>query len=274
MANCLKCGYELKPGDKFCDNCGTTVILPIKRQRLSFLPWVVGMLTAALCMLFLIPTGIELYRKSTGYEKEEVRKQIMSDCEVTVSDAKSEIFSSELYGEHTVFRYPRVEIEGRITNEANAKIRDRIEKYYDDENKGNYAADYTYYVNGNMVSILAEVYSLTVFRAHYHFVFNISIETGNLIDRYNFRKQSGVSTRMFSDAVKETYEEYFETADLTEQDREWMLRHVSFDSLDAYFGENGHLCIGIEIEKEKGSNEYVRFDVETKKQIPSPITFN
>lgn len=232
------------------------------------------MLTAALCMIFLIPIGIELYRKSTGYEKEEVRKQVMSDCEVTVSDAKREIFSSELYGEHTVFRYPRVEIEGRITNEANAKIRDRIEKYYDDENKGNYAADYTYYVNGNMVSILAEVYSLTVYRAHYHFVFNISIETGNLIDRYNFRKQSGVSTRMFSDAVKETYEEYFETADLTEQDREWMLRHVSFDSLDAYFGENGHLCIGIEIEKEKGSNEYVRFDVETKKQIPSPITFN
>lgn len=273
MANCLKCGYELKPGDKFCDNCGTTVILPIKRQRLSFLPWVVGMLTAALCMIFLIPTGIELYRKSTGYEKEEVRKQVMSDCEVTVSDAVNETFSSELYGENTKFRYPKVNIEGRITDEANARIKRSIKKYYEDDKEGKYAANYTYYVNGNVVSILAEVISLTVYKAHYYFVFNISIETGKLLEAYEVPKQSHITDEWFFKSVKDCYAEYFETADLTDDEKEALLKHVSYTSLDPYYGEDGHLCFGIKTESNDGP-EYVRFDVETKKELPSPITFN
>ena len=115
MANCVKCGSELKPTDKFCQKCGTLNIQPVKSRRWGWLPWVVALSTAIIVIMFAGTAVLEIYRRNTGYYE---RRNDPSQ-NVTVTDAVNETFSSRRFGDNTQFAYPEGSIKGKNTIAAN-----------------------------------------------------------------------------------------------------------------------------------------------------------
>ena len=272
MANCVKCGSELRPGEKFCDKCGTLNIQPVKRRRLNWLPWVVGAITAFAVLYFVGMTILYKYREYTGYFEN------MNDPSqnVTVTDAVNETFSSELFGENTKFAYPEVSIKGKNTNSANQKIAKEIEKYHEGR-EGQFAADYTYYFNKHpsfnkkVLSIVVEVcYVRTSTRSDStYFVYNISIETGRLLDTEQTLRSFGIGQTGLENSVKRTYDSYVKTVNLTEEEKKELYNDVHL--AEPFFGKDGHLCFATVIPKEDGDNISILFDADTKKVLPGPI---
>ena len=274
MSNCQKCGSVLKPEDKFCSKCGAGVpaaeiipgLQPVKRQRWDWLPWVVGLITASTVLIFLMPMAVYTYRDKTGYFD---RKNDLPQ-KVTVTDAVNETFSSKLFGENTKFAYPEVSIKGKNTNTANRKIAKDLEEYHTDR-EGDFAADYSYYVNKDVVSIVVEIcYAQSgKKKSPQYFVYNISVSNGRLLDNERLIREYGISERAFIKKVEETYNRYFETADLNESEKEELKKDASL--VTPYIGRNGHLCFATVIQKEDGYNEEALFDTKTKKVLKGPI---
>lgn len=274
MANCVRCGSELKPSDKFCQKCGTLNIQPVKRARWNWLPWVVALSTAIIVIMLAGTAVLEIYRRNTGYY--EWRNDPSQN--VTVTDAVNETFSSKLFGENTKFAYPEVSIKGKNTKIANKTIAKEIEKYHEGR-EGEFAADYFYYFNMHpsfnkkVLSIVVEVcYVRTSKRSDSHFfVYNISIEDGRLLNDEQVLRKFGIGKTGLENAVKKTYDSYVKTVNLTEEEKKELYNDVHL--AEPFFGEDGHLCFMTVIPKEDGDNESILFDADTKKVLPGPIVF-
>jgi len=274
MSKCIRCGSELKRGEQYCDKCGTLNLQPVKRARWDWLPWAVALITAATAMTFLYPVAIYTYRQKTGY----FDRQYEADIEerLSITDAENTTFENGMFAEKVRFRYPEVSVVTKQNRKNRTEDIDSIErdisKYYEGENKGKYAADYSYYVDrNNVVSILVEVTSLSEKPSSKFFVYNVFLNTGSLLDDYALIHHVKVSDNKFKKLVEETYLNYFKTADLTEWEENRLLKHVTTAYVDAYIGENGHLCFTTEIEKEDGSREAALFDTETKERLKGPV---
>ena len=274
MANCVKCGSELKPTDKFCQKCGTLNIQPVKSRRWGWIPWVVALATAMIVFLLGGVSVLEIYRRNTGYYE---RRNDPSQ-NVTVTDAVNETFSSKLFGENTKFAYPEVSIKGKNTRIANKTIAKEIEKYHEGR-EGEFAADYFYYFNMDpsfnkkVLSIVVEVcYVRTSKRSNSRssfFVYNISIEDGRLLNDEQVLRKFGIGKTGFEYSVKKTYDSYVKTVNLTEEEKKELYNDVHL--AEPFFGEDGHLCFMTVIPKEDGDNESILFDADTKKVLPGPI---
>ena len=276
MSNCQRCGSELKPEDKFCAKCGASVpaaviipgLQPVKRQRWDWLPWVVGLITAATALIFLVPMAIYTYRVKTGYFE---RINDLSQ-KVTVTDAVNETFSSKRFGENTKFAYPQVSIKGKKTNSANRKIAKELEEYHTDR-EGEFAADYSYYVSKEVVSIVVEICYAKSSKdpGIQYFVYNISVANGRLLDEEQFIREYGISDAAFFNKVKATYESYIKTVNLTEREKRELLKVKSYGSVTPFIRADGHLCFMGFIDKEDGNNEAVLFDTKTRKVLAGPL---
>ena len=272
MSYCQKCGSELRPGEQFCDRCGALNIQPVKRARWNWLPWV-GVLFAVVSVLcFGGTTVLYKYREQTGYfERMDDPSQ-----NVTVTDAVNETFSSKLFGENTKFAYPQVSIKGKNTNSANKKIAKEIEKYHTNR-EGQFAADYTYYFNKDpsfnkkVLSIVVELcYVRTSKRSDsIYFVYNISIETGRLLDTEQTLRAFGIGQTGLEKSVKRTYDSYVKTVDLTENEKKELYDDARL--AEPFFGKDGHLCFATVIPKEDGDSISILFDADTKKVLNGPL---
>ena len=274
MANCKKCGSVLKPGEYYCNNCGTLDIQPIKRARWDWLPWAVAAFTAATALIFLVPMAVYAYRDKTGYFDRAYESQI--EERLSITDDVNRTFENGMFAEKVRFRYPEVSVVTKRNRKNRTEDIDSIDrdirKYYEGENKGKYAADYSYYVDrNNVVSILVEVTSLSETPNSKFFVYNVFINTGRLLEDYALIHHLKVSDDKFKKLVEETYLNYFKTADLTEWEEDRLLKHVTTAHLDTFIGENGHLCFAVEIEKEDGRREGAIFDTETKERLKGPV---
>ena len=274
MSKCIRCGSELKRGEQYCDKCGTLNLQPVKRARWNWLPWVVALITAATAMTFLYPVAIYTYRQKTGYYDRQYEADI--EERLSITDDVNRTFENGMFAEKVRFRYPEVSVvtkQNRKNRTEDIDMIDRdISKYYEGDNKGKYAADYSYYVDrNNVVSILVEVTSLSEKPSSKFFVYNVFLNTGSLLKEYALIHHVKVSDNKFKKLVEETYINYFKTADLTEWEQERLLEHVKYDHLDPYLGEDGHLCFAVEIEKEDGSREGAIFDTETKERLKGPV---
>ncbi|MCR5340340.1 MAG: zinc ribbon domain-containing protein [Saccharofermentans sp.] len=264
MANCVKCGSELKPTDKFCQKCGTLNIQPVKSRRWGWLPWVVALATAMIVFFLGGVSVLEIYRDNTGYYER------LSEDKVTVSDAVNETFSSKLLGENTKFAYPEVSIRGKRTNTANNKIAKEIEKYREGR-EGDFAADYKYYVSEKVVSVVVEVcYVGSEDRPNIkYFVYNISLSNGRLLNNDQTLRHYGTNGNAFKNRVEKVYDSYIKTVNLTKKEQRELYNDAHL--AEPFIGNKGHLCFATIIPKEDGDNEAVLFDSSTKKVIPGPI---
>lgn len=274
MSKCIRCGSELKRGEQYCDKCGTLNLQPVKRARWNWLPWVVGLITAATALTFLYPVAIYTYRQKTGYYDRQYEADI--EEKVSITDAVDRTFENGMFKEEVTFRYPDVSVVTNQNRKKKTEYIDRIErdirKYCEDENEGKYAADYSYYIDRKkMISILVEVTSLSETPSSSFFVYNIYVNTGTVHNGYSLIHHINMSDKEFYQLVEETYINYFKTADLTEWEQERLLEHVKYDHLDPYLGEDGHLCFAVEIEKEDGTREGAIFDTETKERLKGPV---
>ena len=274
MSKCIRCGSELKRGEQYCDKCGTLNLQPVKRARWNWLPWVVALITAATAMTFLYPVAIYTYRQKTGYYDRQYEAEI--EEKVSITDAVNRTFENGMFKEEVTFRYPEVSVVTNQNRKKKTEYIDRIErdirKYCEDENEGKYAADYSYYIDRKkMISILVEVTSLSETPSSSFFVYNIYVNTGTVHNGYSLIHHINMSDKKFYQLVEETYINYFKTADLTEWEKERLLNHLSYEYLEPYIGEEGHLCFAVEIEKEDGSREGAIFDTETKERLKGPV---
>ena len=279
MLNCPKCGTEFNPADKFCKKCGTLVpsdvnipgLKPVKRARLNWLPWVVALVTAFAVLYFGGMLALYKYREYTGYYDNLHRLQ--AEEKVKVTDDRNRTVVYEPTGERVRFRYPRVSITLKNRNKKHTtkfddEIEPDLEKYYD----GKHAANYVYYINDNVLSVIVEVRRLGENPRSDYFVYNFSLETGRMLEAETMiLKNTKITDKQFFKMVKETYNSYFETADLTEKEKSIMLDRVSYEYVEPYFGERGHICFAAEIEKEDGSHEMAIFDAETQKRLTGPL---
>ncbi len=272
MANCKKCGSVLKPGEYYCRNCGTLDIQPVSRARWDWLPWVVILFVSVSALFFLGTSAFYKYREKTGYFDRVYESQV--EEKLSITDAENTTFENGMFTEKVRFRYPEVCVVIKQNRKKKTEYIDRIErdisKYYKGENKGKYAADYSYYVDrNNVVSILVEVTSLSENPSSKYFVYNVFLNTGSLLHDYVLIHDRKLSDNEFRKMVEETYLNYFKTADLTEWEEEMLLKHM--EDMEPYIGENGHLCFMVEIEKEDGSHEGAIFDTETKERLKGPV---
>ena len=267
MLNCLKCGSELKNGEKFCSKCGTLNIQPIKSRRWGWLPWVVALLTACSALIFVVPSVTQIYRMNTWYHRKSAVER------VTVTDADYWTVSSSELGEGAVFRYPKVEIEGVKTDFANEEIESDMRSYRRGDKEDKYAADYTYFVSEKVVSVLIKVRKVSEEKSIYvskdteYFVYNISVETGKKLSNPMVVSKYGITQKYFFERVEDTYYEYFKTANLTEREEERLIENLSFSHIDPFIGEDGHLCFVVRIDKQHGPDEDAVFDSDTKKLL-------
>ena len=286
MSNCQKCGSEFTPEDKFCKKCGAFVpsaanipgLRPVKRARFDWLPWVVGLFTAATALFFLGSMAVSLIGNKTGYFDRLNQSRAEENVSITDRDVS---FKNEYTGEKVRFRYPLVTITKKTSTKKKHvdinEIERHIEKYCEGENEGKYAADYTYFIsNKNFVSILVEVRPVVVGNisetpSSKYFVYNISISVGSTMYGETLIKDLKISEKDFYKLVEDTYISYFKTADLTEREQDKLLEQVSYKYLTPYVGENGHLCFAVEMEKEDGSREWAIFDTETKERLKGPL---
>lgn len=274
MSKCIRCGSELKRGEQYCDKCGTLNLQPIKRARLNWLPWVVALITAATALVFINPVAIYKYREKTGYFDRVYESQV--EEKLSITDAENSTFENGMFTEKVRFRYPEVSVVTKQNRKKKTEYIDRIKrdisKYYEGENKGKYAADYSYYIDRkNVVSILVEVTSLSETPSSKYFVYNVFLNTGSLLPDYALIHDLKLSDNEFKKLVEDTCLNYFKTADLTEWEEERLLKHMTTEYLNVYLGENGHLCFTVEIEKEDGSREAAIFDTETKERLKGPV---
>lgn len=274
MANCKKCGSVLKPGEYYCRNCGTLDIQPVARERWDWLPWVVILFVAVSALFFLGTSAFYKYREKTGYFDRVYESQV--EEKLSITDAENSTFENGMFTEKVRFRYPEVSVVTKQNRKKKTEYIERIErdisKYYEGENKGKYAADYSYYIDRkNVVSILVEVTSLSETPSSKYFVYNVFLNTGSLLPDYALIHDLKLSDNEFKKLVEDTYLNYFKTADLTEWEEERLLKHMTTGYLNVYLGENGHLCFAVEIEKEDGSHEGAIFDTETKERLKGPV---
>ena len=274
MSKCLRCGSELNRGEQYCYKCGTLNIQPVKRARWNWLPWVVGLITAASSLIFLGAIAIRTYGEKSGRFDRLYDSEI--EERVSITDAVDRTFENGMFAEKVRFRYPEVSVVTNQNRKKKTEYIDRIErdirKYCKDENEGKYAADYSYYIDRKkMISILVEVTSLSETPSSRFFVYNIYVNTGTVHNGYSVIHHINMSDKEFYQLVEETYINYFKTADLTEWEQERLLEHVKYDHLDPYLGEDGHLCFAVEIEKEDGTREGAIFDTETKERLKGPV---
>jgi hypothetical protein len=272
MSKCQRCGSELKEGNKFCDNCGAFVPVPVvitvmPRRRFNWLPWVVGLVTAATALLLISVIALELYRRSTGYY--ESARFVYSD--IKVKGAVDDTYVTGPSGEEVKFTYPKVEIRGKNTNTANRKIKRNIEDYVKNGRKGDYAADYTYYINRNTVAVIVEVQSLKEDHSSKYFVYNITTTRGNTIRDGDIVKRYGIESDEFFRLVEKSYKRYFKSVNLTEVEKEKMLGLISYSHLDPYLNDDGHLCFATEIIREDGSRQGALFDTDTLEYLEGPL---
>ncbi|MBO4449444.1 MAG: zinc ribbon domain-containing protein [Clostridiales bacterium] len=275
MSNCKKCGSVLKPGEYYCNNCGTLDIQPVKRARWGWLPWAVAAFTAATALVFLVPMAVYAYRDKTGYF--DRLNQARAAENVSITDAIDTSFKNELTGERERFRYPNVTIKilrsGKKKTEEYGRIERDIEKYYEGNNRHKYAADYSYHIDKtNVVSVLVEVRSLSGTPSSRFYVYNISVNSGNTKRDEALISDLKISDEAFNQLVEETYKSYFKTADLTEWEKDELLDNISYSELNPYIGEDGHLCFAVKISKEDGSSEWAIFDTDTKKRLDGPLS--
>lgn len=264
MSNCVKCGSELKNGEKFCGKCGTLNIQPVKSRRWGWLPWVVALATAFNVFVLGGVSALEIYRRSTGYY-ERKNEEI-----VTVSDAVNETFSSKLLGENTRFAYPQVSISGKRTNTANNKIAKEIEKYREDR-KGDFAADYKYYISEKVVSVVVEVcYVGSGDRPDIkYFVYNISLLSGRILNNDQTLKHCGTNEKAFKNRVEKFYDSYIDKANLTRAEQRELYNDAHL--AEPFIGDKGHICFAAVIPKGDGDSEAVLFDLSAKEVIKGPI---
>ena len=274
MSKCIRCGSELKRGEQYCDKCGTLNLQPVKRARWNWLPWVVALITAATAMTFLYPVAIYTYRQKTGYYDRQYEADI--EERVSITDAVNRTFENGMFKEEVTFRYPEVSVvitqnRKKKTEEIDSIRRD-VRKYYQGDNKGKYAADYSYYIDRKkMISVLVEVTSLSEKPSSKFFVYNIATSTGSVHYENYVIHHLKMSDKDFYELVEETYLNYFKKADLTEWEEQRLLKNMSYECLEPYIGAEGHLCFAVEIEKEDGSHEGAIFDTETKERLKGPV---
>ena len=124
-----------------------------------------------------------------------------------------------------------------------------------------------------MLSIVVEVcYVRTSTRSDStYFVYNISIETGRLLDTEQTLRSFGIGQTGLENSVKRTYDSYVKTVNLTEEEKKELYNDAHL--AEPFFGEDGHLCFATVIPKEDGDNISILFDADTKKVLPGPIVF-
>jgi hypothetical protein len=280
MSFCRNCGSELKPEIKFCEKCGTPVpaaldipgLKPVKRARLNWLPWAVAGFTAVYVLFFgWFIVMAKVYGRNPGNFKNKNSVTEKVSPEIKVYDAVNERFSSERFGDKTMFAYPEISIEGENTDSANAEIEKDLGKYCKGNKLGKYAAQYTYYISENVVSILVEMCRTKNDPRVEYYVYNISIETGKLLKDEELITLYGTTDEDFFEKVKETYNSYYKDGKITQKEKDDLLKEMNYRNLYPYIGKNGHLCFAVSISKEDESSEDVIFDTNTKKPLTGLI---
>ena len=277
MSNCLRCGSELKPGDKYCDKCGALNIQPVKRARWNWLPWI-GVLFAAVSVLYFGGMTVFFkYKEQTGQFDNARQSRVEENVDITSRNLR---ITNKLTGEKIRFRYPKVTItsypdtyrkRGKRTTRISEIDKD-IGKYCEGEKYGRYAADYSYYINNKILSIIVEVRRVDETPRTDYFVYNIYVGTGTVIEADNLiRDDYKTSDDNFFEMAEKTFISCFEAGDLTEKEKDKLLGQLSYTFLEPYIGEGGHLCFAAEIEKEDGSHEMAIFDAEDQKRLTGPL---
>jgi len=179
---------------------------------------------------------------------------------VKVTNAVNKKIKNDPYigGTHN-YKIPKVTISGKNMKSINNKILKNVKKYSTE-----YTVGYTYYVDKNIVSIFVYINSEWDSPNGYHQVYNISVETGKLLNDSDVVKMWGSTDKKFFSTVKTLYlklgKRFNEGSDILDHNA------VSYKSIDPYIGKNGHLCFVSHLDWiPPVGTDSVKFDTKTKK---------
>ena len=164
---------------------------------------------------------------------------------IDVTDAFDGSFN--IAGETYSFKIPKVTISGVNTDDANKTIRNYIEKEFRKDEENAFDSDYKFFVGNKTVSIVVSNMELFGGDFVHEKVFNIDINTGNLISGSEIVKMSGMTDDEFFKKVKTIYTKY-DNKEIkncaTKSEKKYIkgnLKKISYKYIQPFFGDNGKL---------------------------------
>lgn len=161
----------------------------------------------------------------------------------------------EVEEEEYKFQIPKVTISGINTDSVNKKIlKDNPVSLYDPKEEF-WGLTFSYHIDGTVISLLVDRYNINEM-FHEYFVYNISVETGKLLDNKSFLNICGTTEEEFLSIVRDIYskleleKEWFE-----QEDKEATLKMATFEYIHPYLNEKGQLCFVGMVQYEEDEDE-------------------
>ena len=169
---------------------------------------------------------------------------------IKVSSKSSRLSDTTKWGTWEL-KYPQVSISGKNTDSLNSKIESDFKKYdynWKDDNSKPYNSSFTYFIDDDVISILVEIkHDSKYFKYLNYVVYNVSIETGNLMSDSDVVKKSGLNDKDFLFLVKKTYNQFeagisWVNQPIKDRCKKANLERISYQYVKPYFSLRGDLC--------------------------------
>ena len=169
---------------------------------------------------------------------------------IKVSTKQSTLSDSTKWG-YWKLEYPQISISGRNTDSVNSKIDSDFQKYkynWKDDNSKPYNSSFKYFIDDEVISILVEIKHDSKYYQYLDYVvYNISIQTGELLSDSEVVKRFGIKDNDFFFLVKKTYNRFeagISWVNQTIKDKctKANLERISYQYVKPYINVNGDLC--------------------------------